>query len=101
MIIKQYTVDSFRSEFYNYNRGGQFSYEALEVLYNLLEEESEAIGEPVFLDVISLCCDFTEYESLNEALKELGLEDLESLEDATLTYELSTGSILIQNYQTY
>ena len=98
MIVKHYTVDSFRDEFYNYNRGNQFSYEALEVLYNLLEEESEAIGEPVFLDVIGLCCDFTEYESLDEALKELGLEDLESLEDETLTYELSTGSILIQNY---
>lgn len=98
MIIKEYTVNSFRDEFYNYGRGNQFSYEALEVLYNLLEEESEAIGEPVFLDVIGLCCDFTEYESLDEALKELGLEDLESVYDETFTYELSTGSILIRNF---
>lgn len=49
-------LSDFRDAFYRMDRGGQFSYEALELIYDYLEDcdpDSE-------LDVIAICCDFSE-----------------------------------------
>ena len=56
----------FVKEFDEYNRGNNFSYEGREALFDYLEEYEESTGEEMELDVIGLCCDFTEYESLEE-----------------------------------
>ena len=58
------TIDAngFRKAFHDMGRGKQFSYEALGVLFEHYEEcfpDSE-------LDVIAICCDWTEYESIEE-----------------------------------
>ena len=45
-------------------RPDNFSYSGLGALFEYLEELSEDIGEDIDLDVIGICCDFTEYESL-------------------------------------
>lgn len=44
-------------------REDYFSYEGFKALYDYLEELSECTGEDFEIDVIALCCDFTEYES--------------------------------------
>lgn len=49
-------LDDFRQAFHNMDRGNQFSYEGLELLYDYLEECDENIE----LDVIAICCDFSE-----------------------------------------
>ena len=41
-------------------RPENFSYEGLNVLFEMLEEWEESTGEEIELDVIALCCDFTE-----------------------------------------
>ena len=41
-------------------RPDQFSYEGLEVLFDSLESLSDDTGEEVELDVIALCCGFSE-----------------------------------------
>jgi len=46
----------FRDAFHQADRGTQFSYEGLEVLFNYLEE----IDPDYELDVIGICCDFSE-----------------------------------------
>ena len=51
----------FREAFRLAGRMDQFSYEGLEVLFNYLDELSEAIGKPIELEVVALCCDY--YES--------------------------------------
>jgi antirestriction protein len=56
-------LDDFRQAFHNMDRGNQFSYEGLELLYDYLEE----CDEDMELDVIALCCDFSEC-SLDEFL---------------------------------
>jgi hypothetical protein len=53
-------LDQFRQAFHNMDRGGQFSYEALEVLFNYIEENEQAEGREWELDVIALCCEFSE-----------------------------------------
>jgi hypothetical protein len=50
----------FRDEFAKMGRKDQFSYEALGVLFDYLTDYEESTGEKLELDVIALCCDWTE-----------------------------------------
>ena len=59
-------VYQFREAFRLAGRSDQFSYKGLEVLFDYLDELSDAIGEPIELDVAALCCDY--YESSIEEL---------------------------------
>lgn len=50
------TVSQFRDEFRRAGRQDQFSYEGLGLLFDLFEE----IDPDMDLDVIAVCCDFSE-----------------------------------------
>ena len=87
------TVDfsMFADAFRRMGRENQFSREALEALFEYLENYEEDTGIRVELDVIGLCCEFTEYESAITAAEDYGFtseleaddyEDAESYEDA-------------------
>ena len=54
------SVYQFREAFRLAGRGDQFSYEGLEVLFDYLDNLSEDTGETVELDVVALCCDYSE-----------------------------------------
>lgn len=41
-------------------RPDNFSYEGLELLFDYLEQLGEDIGEEIELDVIAICCDYSE-----------------------------------------
>lgn len=49
-------LHDFRQAFHNMGRGEQFSYEALELIFDYLEENDPDAE----LDVIAICCDFEE-----------------------------------------
>ena len=49
----------FRDHFYGI-RPDNFSYDGLKILFEYLEEYEMDIGEELELDVIGLCCDFSE-----------------------------------------
>jgi hypothetical protein len=99
-INQSYFVERFREM----GRGDQFSYEGKIALFNYLEQLSEDIGEPIELDVIALCCDYSEYKSLDEFNKERFTDEsdyLESWDDVaneTTVIEHSNGAAIIQNY---
>jgi len=65
------TKSDFRQAFADMDADGKcpFSYDGLGVLYDYLEETG--YGE---LDVIELCCNFTEYESIEDFQKDYGKE---------------------------
>lgn len=48
-------IEAFRTM----GRYDQFGYEALEILFNYLEEYEESCGTEIELDVIALCCDYS------------------------------------------
>ena len=50
-------LHQFRQAFADCGRANQFSYEALETLYEHLIQWEQDTGEEVELDVIGLCCD--------------------------------------------
>ena len=71
-------VDAFRT----HNRMDQFSYEGLKALFEYLEQHEEDTGEETELDVIAICCDFSEYSTATEAATEHGWEaDAEADDD--------------------
>ena len=56
---------AFERAFRNFERDN-FSYEGLKALFEYLEEYEEGTGEEIELDVIALCCEYMECDSLKE-----------------------------------
>jgi hypothetical protein len=59
MIIQTVDTYDFRRAFETC-RPDNFSYEGLGLLFDYLDELSDDVGEPVELDVIAICCDYSE-----------------------------------------
>ena len=83
-------ADDFVRAFDDYNRGDNFSKAGRYALFNWFDQ-MESEGEQEFeLDVIAICCDFSEYESAFEAGIQYGtfqdiLEDKEKASDEPLS----------------
>jgi hypothetical protein len=56
----------FHDAFKSMGRDDQFSYEGLDALYDYLEQYEEDTGEKIELDVIALCCEYSEYDNLEQ-----------------------------------
>ena len=52
-----------------------FSREALLEIFDILTEYEESTGEEIELDVVAICCDFTEYDNINEACEAYDIDD--------------------------
>jgi hypothetical protein len=61
------TQSMFRDEFVRMGRKDQFSYEALGAMYDALIELEEDCGSEMELDVIAICCEYSEYKSKKDA----------------------------------
>lgn len=99
-VVKTLNVHDFRQAFIDYNRGEQFTYDALTALFEWLEELAEDTGTPYELDVIALCCEFTEYEDLAEVQANYSstkLDNIDDLQDQTAVIEFD-GGIIIQDF---
>jgi hypothetical protein len=60
MIYTQVTKHSFIDAFKQSSRKDQFSYEALEAIFEYLEDYSNDTGENVELDIVAICCEWVE-----------------------------------------
>ena len=88
----------FQTAFEN-SRPDNFTREGLETLYEMLEEYEEDTGEELELDVIALCCDFTEYESLEELISAYDcIETEDDIADHTWYRQTETNGYIIQNF---
>lgn len=56
----------FVDQFARMNRDENFSYEGKIALFDYIEEYEESTGEEIELDVIALCCEYTEYANIEE-----------------------------------
>ena len=98
------TVSTFRDEFRACGRADQFSYEALGLLFDYLEAYEMDTGEEVELDVVAICCDFTE-DSPENIRDQYGIEGddeaevIATLEDnCAYVGKTNTGTIIYRNY---
>jgi len=107
-IVQTVNLHQFREAFRVAGRLDQFSYSGLECLFDYFEEYSEDTGEPFELDVIAICCEFTEasYKDIaNDYRIDLSDADgdaeeeynivLEYLQDNTQVIELGDDETLI------
>ena len=76
MVIETLNESSFINRFEDYkrlktneNQNGNFTSEGLSCLFQYLEE-NEQEDKPYELDVIGLCCEFSEYENIEEFLND-------------------------------
>ena len=104
------TVSSFRDEFRACGRADQFSYEALGILFDYLEAYEMDTGEEIELDVVSLCCDYSEDspENIRDQydIDTEGMDEDEAIAEVIATLEenaayvgkTSKGDIIYRNY---
>lgn len=95
------TIDNasqFRDQFHRMGRPEQFSYEALELLYEFLEE----VAPDAELDVVAICCEYSE-DTEKAIAASYGLHEDEDvvafLEDNTLVVGVtSSGNVVYQQF---
>ena len=96
------TIDyyQFKHAFEKYGRENNFSYRGLFVLFDYLEQLEDDIGEEIELDVIALCCEYAEYDSLAEFREDYG-EDYNTMQDIeyhTTVIMIDDESFIIQQF---
>ena len=101
MIIKELNKNSFVQEFQASLRKDNFTYTALEALYDYYEQFSSE-ESPFKLDIIAVCCDWSEYtaeELVNSyAQQENELDNVvEFVDNNYYLIKLDNGNYLIQN----
>lgn len=104
MLVKKVSFNDFLEEFKKHGRNEQFSYQAKKALFNYLNELGEDLGESIELDIIGICCDFTEYDNLEEFNMDYSysigydIEDIEDIEYYTTVILIDGNSFIIQDF---
>lgn len=80
--MKEYVSESkFIYKFEVMNRKEDFSYNGRKALYNYIINLEEDTKQEIELDIIAICCEYAEYQNLNEYLKnyttDINKEDFE------------------------
>ena len=99
-MIQTITKSDFTTAFHRAGRGNNFTYEGLIALYDYLEEYEDSTGEQIELDVIGICCEYNEYESLEEFQEDYSedYQSIEEIEHATQVIMIDDTSFIIQAF---
>ena len=91
----------FTDAFRNYNRQEQFTYKGKKALFDFLEEYEDSTDKEIELDVIALCCDYVEYENIEEFWLDYDEDDFphkEAIEWHTLFIPIDNDAFIIQSF---
>ena len=105
-MIKTINEYDFIDAFHKMGKEENFSRNGLIALYEELKMVENDIGKPIELDVIALCCEFTEYNNLDEFEADYGREFSNidkrfkySIEDTTTMIPIEgTDGFIIQEF---
>jgi len=105
-MYKQINFYDFEKAFISMGRETQFTYIGKKELFDWLECLEDNQNKGIELDIISLCCEFTEYESIKEFQKDYGIEykTIEDIEYYTIVIPVITNkdkkiqSFIIANF---
>jgi len=95
-MIQSLTKGQFRDAF-NSVRPENFSYKGLGVLHDYLTELEDDCGMTIELDVIALCCDYSE-SSIEDVLEDYSLDSIEELENNTTVLKVDNETVIYQAY---
>ncbi len=82
----------------------KFSYDGLTALFEWIEEYEESTGSETDFDMIAICCEFSEYENLEEFKESYSDGEVsrvtspEQLEDWTTVIMIDDESFIIQDF---
>lgn len=81
-------------------RPDSFSYYGQKALFEYLEELETETGQEIELDVIALCCDYTEYEDLEEFKCNYGkaYNTIEDIEENTTVIRVGEEGLIVQAF---
>jgi len=100
-MIDTITKYSFQDAFHKMGRKDQFSYKGLDALFDYFEMLEEDTDQQIELDVIAICCEYSEYENLKDFQDNYG-DEYESLEDiennTTLIKIEDTEGFIVQQF---
>ncbi len=89
-FVKEFEGSSYE---HNFSRIGKIA------LYDYLSDLEEETGEEIELDIVALCCDYTEYENLKECFSQYdNIKTIEELKEKTEVIELEDGGLIIRNF---
>lgn len=88
-IVKTFNENDFINEFKAYNRMDNFSYRGLRILFESLEETAIDCEMNIEMDVIALCCEYSE-DSIDDIIDnydiDLSDESYDSKEELVTEY---------------
>ena len=98
-MIQSITKNQFSDAFHSMGRGDAFSYHGLNSLYDYLIQLEDDCDMDIELDVIELCCEYSEYD-LNECLDYYKLSSIKQLSFRTsvILVESMHNTIIIQDF---
>jgi len=79
-MIEEVSEGDFIQRFALMDRKENFSYEGRKALYEYLTDLEEDTGEQISFDCIAICCEYDEYEDLDELNKAYD-EEFKNLEE--------------------
>ena len=100
-MIQNVTNSMFHDAFLNTSWNNNFSYEALNALFDYFEEIGEGPETEYELDVTAICCEFAEYDNIKEFQPDYGseYESIEDIERTTIVLRIeNSDSFVIQNF---
>ena len=99
-MIRTINEYDFIKEFHKMVRGNNFSTSGLIALYEYLEMLGDDIGQEIEIDVIALCCEYAEYDNLEEFQADYGdeYETIEDIQSATSVIMIDDDSFIIQQF---
>ena len=82
------------------NRRENFSYEGLRAIFDYLEQYEEGAETEIELDPIAICCEYSEYESIEDFQSEYSDEykTIEDIQEVTTVIPIDDNSFIIQSF---
>ena len=99
-MIKTINEYDFIDAFKKMGRTDNFSNSGLIALYEYLEMLGDDLGQEIELDVIALCCEYAEYDNLEDFQADYS-EDYQTIgdiENATTVIMIDNDSFIIQQF---
>ncbi len=100
MLQQEMNRFRFHQLFEEYGRGENFSYEGLDALYDFLEDSFETLDIDA-IALFALCCDFNEYQNLEEFHTDYDEENfstMDNIEAMTIVIPVNDEGFIIQAF---
>jgi hypothetical protein len=100
---KKINIYEFVNDFQKSQYKNNFSIQGLRALFDYFEELEKDLGEELEFDIIAICCDYTEYDTVEEFKKDYAefdnIKSIKEIEEDTVVIRIKgTNGIIVKNF---